>query len=219
MPLAAALFDLDGTLVDTAPDLHAAASAALEDLQMPAVPFSEAREYIGDGMPRFIKRLVTRQWWGEPADGVYERASARLAHHYMQHCVNSRPYAGVESVLQQCAQQGIKMACVTNKAERYTLPLLAACGLEGFFAAVVCGDTLEVKKPHPAPLLTAMQTLCSEAAETVMVGDSITDSRAAAAAGCKFICMTYGYHRQNTMPPADLQADEFAQIPALLAGI
>ena len=209
---AAVLFDLDGTLADTAPELHAAANAALAELEIMAVPFGEAREYIGDGMPRFIKRLITRQWWGEPAQELYQHAEQRLAHHYQRLCVNSRLYDGAAAALAQLAQREVPMACVTNKAQRFTVPLLAACGVAEHFAAVVCGDTLPVKKPAPDPLHAAMRALNVAPEETVMVGDSITASRASAAAGCKFICMTYGYHRENKIPPADAQAADFAQM-------
>lgn len=216
MPAAtgAVLFDLDGTLADTAPELHQAALAALTDSGLPPIQFMQARNYIGDGTPRFIKRLITRQWWGEPSAELYHQVHESFSTHYQNTCVHSRLYDNVLPVLDQFAAAGVKMACVTNKPERYTQPLLPALGLRDYFSAVICGDTLAVKKPDPAPLHAALNSLRVSAAAAVMVGDSITDSRAAAAAGCKFIFMRYGYYREP--PPADAAADRFEAIPPLL---
>ena len=211
---AAVLFDLDGTLADTAHELHQSAVAALTDAGLPPIEFTRARDFIGDGTPRFIKRLITRQWWGEPPAEVYQQVYENFSTHYQTACVESRLYDCVPSVLAQFAAGAVKMACVTNKPERYTLPLLQAHGLCRYFSAVVCGDTLPVKKPDPAPLYSALKVLAVPADAAVMVGDSITDSRAAAAAGCKFIFMRYGYYRQP--PPADAAADRFDAIPQLL---
>ncbi|MCH9705843.1 MAG: HAD-IIIA family hydrolase [Proteobacteria bacterium] len=208
----ALLFDLDGTLADTASELHAAAAAALSDLQLPPVPFEEAREYIGDGMPRFLKRLITRQWWGEPTENLYQQAYERMTHHYQNYCNRSNLYAHVPETLAQFKTRALPMACVTNKAERYSKSLLEKSGIAHYFSVVVGGDTLSVKKPDPAPLQEAMRHLAVTAENTIMVGDSIADSRAAVAAGCQFICMRYGYHRAGMLPPADYYADCFSQI-------
>lgn len=214
MAAAALLFDLDGTLADTAPQLYAAAAAALAESGCAAPPLEEARSYIGDGMPRFLKRMMTRQWWGEPPAAQYEEMHARFARHYQQRYADSPLYEGVAEALAALAARSFKMACVTNKAQRYTAPLLHARGLAQYFEVQVCGDTLPTKKPDPAPLRHAAAQL--GAARAIMVGDSIADSRAAAAAGYPFICVRYGYHRQRRLPPADATADCFADIPALL---
>lgn len=206
----ALLFDLDGTLADTAPDICAAANATLTELNKQPVTLAEARGYIGDGMPRFIKRMLTRQWWGEPDAELFHTAAARMMEHYARECVTApRLYDGVLATLKKFQEDGFPMACVTNKPARFTPPLLDACGLSIFFSAVVCGDTLPVKKPDAAPLLYACQTLGAPIKTAVMIGDSASDGQAAAAAGCRFIVVSYGYHR-DTLPPADGRADSFA---------
>lgn len=215
MRAVAALFDLDGTLADTARDLHAAAAAMLRDLSLPPVSEVEARGFIGDGMPRFIKRLITRQWWGEPPPELLARAQARVAAHYAAVCTRSPLYEGVAAALETLRGRGVRLGCVTNKNTCFAMPILRARGILEEFSVVVCGDTLAVKKPHPAPLLEAMRGLDAPAARTVMVGDSLADSRAAAAAGCRFVCMGYGYHREA--PPAAAVAARFGDIPDLVA--
>ena len=210
---AAVLFDLDGTLVDTATDFHAAASTTLADLKLPPVSLAETRSYVGDGMPRFIKRLLTRQWWGEPDEALFERANERMLENYEnENTARLQVYEGVADTLRALRQKAVKMACVTNKSTRFTLPLLDACGLDVYFDDTICGDTLEVKKPHPAPLLHACDSLGAAAADTVMVGDSITDQKAAVAAGCRFIVVSYGYHGEGPLPAADAVVDRFSDL-------
>ena len=169
----AALFDLDGTLVDSAPDIHAAACAMLADLRLPSLPFAEARQYIGDGMARFVKRTLTRQWWGEPDAGLLAKATARMRFHYEKACESSGVYEGVADTLAALKKRGWRLGCVTNKPGQFTRKVLAACKLSPFFGAVISGDSLPRKKPDPAPLLEACRQLEAGAADTWMVGDSI----------------------------------------------
>ena len=214
---AAALFDLDGTLVDSAPDIHAAASAALRDLSLPALSFAEARRYVGDGMARFVKRALTRQWWGEPDAEVFAAAAARMQFHYARKCAASRVYDGVMDTLAALKKRGVPLGCVTNKPARFTAPVLAACGLDEFFAVVISGDSLPDKKPHPAPLREACRRLGARLDLSWMVGDSEADAGAAAAADCRFAVVSYGYHRGGELPRAEKVIDNFSELLETIA--
>ncbi|MGU9951970.1 MAG: phosphoglycolate phosphatase [Gammaproteobacteria bacterium WSBS_2016_MAG_OTU1] len=211
--MSAALFDLDGTLVDSAPDIHAAACAMLGDLSLPILPLADARQYIGDGMVRFVKRVLTRQWWGEPDSGLLTRAVARMQFHYERECtVRRRVYDGVSDTLATLKQRGLRLGCVTNKPERFTRPVLEACKLDGFFETVIAGDSLPSKKPDPAPLQEACNRLQTPCADTWMIGDSIADAKAASAAGCRFAVVSYGYHRQGQLPAAEQVIHQFSDL-------
>lgn len=213
----AVLLDLDGTLVDSAPDIHAAASAMLRDLSLPEPPFDETRKYIGDGMPRFIKRMLTRQRWGEPDPALLAKAQAGMRAHYARECtVRRRVYEGVRGTLAALRRSGRLLGCVTNKPEQFTAPVLKACELDGFFGAVVSGDSLPAKKPDPAPLLEACRLLGAQPQKTWMVGDSDADAGAAAAAGCRFAAVAYGYHPDGCPPGADGVLRRFSDLSALL---
>lgn len=217
--MTAALFDLDGTLMDTAPDIHAAAAAMLHDLHLPPLPFDEARSYIGDGVSRFVKRALTRQWWGEPKAELLRQAETLMRKHYAKECTaRLLCYDGVKETLQLLHNKKIPMACVTNKPAIFSAPLLRACGLSRFFAVIVSGDTLQVKKPHAAPLLAAAKTLGAAIEDAWMIGDSPADGKAAAAAGCRFAVVRYGYHRSGELPPADEVLAKFADVVPLLTG-
>lgn len=214
----AALFDLDGTLVDSAPDIHAAASSMLRDLSLPPLPFAEAREYIGDGMARFVKRVVTRQWWGEPEESLLAAATGRMQFHYARECAGGRVYDGVIDTLAALKKRGARLGCVTNKPHQFTLPMLDACALGEFFDTVISGDSLPTKKPDPAPLQEACRRLSVRCETTWMVGDSCADSRAAAAAGCRFAVVSYGYHRDGRLPPAEKIVYNFPEVLYVIVG-
>lgn len=215
----AALFDLDGTLIDTAPDIHAAASAMLKELGLPPVEFVVARGYIGDGINRFVKRTLTRQWWGEPEDALLQKAEALMREHYKKECTaRLLCYDGVMDTLRVLQNNNVAMACVTNKPAAFSEPLLCASGLRSFFATVISGDTLTVKKPNPEPLLAAVKTINADIRQTWMVGDSAADAKAARAAGCRFAVVRYGYHRSGELPPADKVLEKFADVAPLITG-
>lgn len=211
--ISAALFDLDGTLIDSAPDIHAAAAAMLRDLSLPSLSLADARGYVGDGMPRFVKRALTRQWWGEPEQTLFAAAAERMQFHYARECTaGRRVYGGVVETLSALRDCGIPLACVTNKPARFTGPVLAACGLDKFFSAVIAGDSLPRKKPHPEPLREACRRLSASDEAAWMIGDSEADSAAAAAAGCRFAVVSYGYHRRGELPRAEKIIYNFSEV-------
>ncbi|HYL17922.1 MAG TPA: phosphoglycolate phosphatase, partial [Burkholderiales bacterium] len=180
--VSAVAFDLDGTLLDTLPDIAAAADSMLADLQRPAAGEATVRGYIGNGLGRLTKRLLTGQMDGEPPPEMFERAFESLKSHYRTTLSRrTKPFPGVETGLQRFKQEGLKLACITNKAEAFTVPLLHATGLSGFFDLVLSGDSLPKKKPDPLPLLHCAQQFGVPPAQMLIVGDSANDTRAARA--------------------------------------
>ncbi|MBI2800797.1 MAG: phosphoglycolate phosphatase [Gammaproteobacteria bacterium] len=188
------LFDLDGTLVNSAPDIAHAANSTLGDLDLPPIAFARVRSFIGNGAERLIHRCLTNDLNGDAPAALHREAYAKFQAHYQQClCDRSRPYPGVSETLGSLFERGLTLGCVTNKPARFTTPLLRDLELEHFFAITVAGDTLAHKKPAPEPLLYAIAYVGATAAATVMVGDSLTDLRAARAAGTHAYCVDYGY--------------------------
>jgi len=189
------LVDLDGTLIHTAPDIAAAANDMMTDLGLAQRPQPVVEGFIGNGVSRLVKRMLTGEMAAEPDAELYRRGMARFSHHYAA-CVaeRSRPYPGTRDGLDALRASGFTLACITNKAEAFTTPLLAALDLDHYFALVVSGDTLPRKKPDPMPLLHCCERLAVAPEHTVLVGDSINDVQAAGAAGMPVILVSYGYH-------------------------
>lgn len=188
----AALFDLDGTLLDTAEDLAAAANRMLAEIGRPGLDEVRIRDYIGKGVVNLVHRCV------EATGGGGEEEQRHALHVFERHYLagiadRSRPYPGVVDGLAALQRAGVAMGCVTNKAGRFTEPLLEATGLRRFFGVVVSGDTVARKKPHADPLLYAADKLGAAPAETLMVGDSLNDVLSARAAGCPVVVVPYGY--------------------------
>ena len=190
----AAAFDLDGTLVDTAPDLAVAANAMLQELAY--APLREARiaSMIGDGIDRLVARVLAAAG-GTAADGeALARATSAFRAHYARHLFErSRLYPGVLDGLIALGTRGIALCVVTNKASAFTRPLLRAAGLLDMFQLVLCADRPEQRKPSPHLLIAARTGLEVGADELVYVGDSRIDVAAARAAGCPVARVEYGY--------------------------
>jgi len=215
-PRRAVLFDLDGTLVDSAPDIAAAADRVLVDCGLPARGVERIRSYIGGGADRLIHRCLTDRLDGVADGALFDTALAAFFRHYAAGLtVSTLPYPGVIDTLAALRARGYALGCVTNKPGRFTAPLLAALALAPYFEVVVAGDTLAVKKPDPAPLLHAAALLGADAATTTMVGDSMADLKAARAAGMRVLCVSYGY--SPTARLADHAPDALVdRMPALL---
>lgn len=190
--LNALLFDLDGTLVDSAPDIAAAVDKALIAVGREPVGVDFARAWVGNGARNLISHAL-----GEPADDT--QIDETLQHFLVAYreavCVHSQIYPGVIAALDHLRELGLKLAVVTNKPEDLSLGLLSAVGLKDYFPVVIGGDTLAERKPHPLPMLTACERLGVSVAETAMVGDSRTDIDAAKNAGMRVFAVPYGYNR------------------------
>jgi phosphoglycolate phosphatase len=198
-------FDLDGTLLDTLPDIAEAGNRMLMDLGRAAVSLDTVRGFVGNGIPKLTKRLLTGELDGEPPSELFDRALGRFEAHYRDTLtLQTRPFPEVESGLARFAELGLPLACVTNKAELFTLPLLEATGLRRFFDLVVSGDSLPRKKPDPLPLLHCAQQFGIRPDVLLVIGDSTSDAQAARAAGCPLFCVPYGYTRRGVR---DLNCD------------
>ncbi|HZF84346.1 MAG TPA: phosphoglycolate phosphatase [Burkholderiaceae bacterium] len=203
----AAIVDLDGTMVDTLGDFVAALNGMLDDLGLPQVTPSVVETRVGKGSEHLI-RAVLQHVQAPADDDLYDRAWTRYQHHYL--AINGRHsllYAGVAEGLQGLAARGLRLACLTNKPRDFARPLLEAKGLAGYFDHVFGGDDFERKKPDPLPLLKTCEALGTVPARTLMIGDSSNDARAARAAGCPVVLVTYGYNHGE--PVRGVDADGF----------
>lgn len=218
----AVLFDLDGTLVDSAPDLCSALNHVLAGRGVATIDQAKVKHLVGNG----ARALLARGFWGEEAeppaveDDFFKAAVADFLAFYGDHLTDhSQPYPGVPETLESLRREGFQLAVVTNKPEYLTHRLLAGLGLDHLFEAVVGGDTLPQRKPDPAPLLHALAGLGTPPHRAVMVGDSDNDIFAARAARCPVVAVSYGYARGR--PVAELNpdrvVDRFEQLAPLLA--
>lgn len=191
----AALIDLDGTLLDTAADLGHAANAMLEQLGMPQRDLATLTTYIGKGIPKLVHRALTGDMDREADATLFGRALDIMERQYaLASGSSAMPYPGVMEGLARLRAAGVQLACVTNKAARFTTDLLERKGLTDFFAVVVCGDSLARKKPDPLPFAHACERLGIAPAHAAVIGDSANDIIAGKAAGCTVIAVTYGYN-------------------------
>ena len=215
----AAIVDLDGTMVDTLGDFVAALNAMLADLSLPGVDATATGAMVGKGSEHLIRSVLAHVVpAGRDVDALYEQAFALYQHHYL--AVNGRHstvYPGVVEGLQALRAHGLKLACLTNKPGSFALPLLAQKGLDVFFDPVFGGDAFTRKKPDPLPLQKTCEALGTAPARTLMIGDSSNDARAARAAGCPVVLVTYGYNHGEPVHGVDADAfvDSLARIPGL----
>jgi phosphoglycolate phosphatase len=201
----AAIVDLDGTMVDTLGDFVVALNLMLRDLSLAAVDGRAVETMVGKGSEHLIASVLRHVG---AADALYERAWERYQHHYLaingQH---SEVYEGVATGLAALRERGLRLACLTNKPTAFALPLLAAKGLDRYFEQVFGGDAFERKKPDPLPLRKTCEALGTLPARTLMVGDSSNDAKAARAAGCPVVLVSYGYNHGE--PVRGVDADGF----------
>lgn len=192
------MFDLDGTLVDSVPDLAAAVDAMLLEQQYARAGEEKTRLWVGNGASTLVRRALA------DVDGIdesqvdealHQYSLERFLHHYRRasgrHC---KLYPGVKDALERLRQAGVRLALVTNKPSEFVPHLLTDIGIEQMFDAWLGGDSLEHKKPHPAPLLHLLQQYQTSAAQSLMVGDSRSDISAAKAARVATLGVSYGYN-------------------------
>lgn len=227
----AAIVDLDGTMVDTLGDFAVSLNHMLGDLGLPPIAPAAIERMVGKGSEHLIHSALAHvltapgsafahegaEALQARAQALFERAWERYQHHYLaingQH---SALYPGVIEGLGALRAQGLRLACLTNKPGAFAQPLLAAKGLAGFFELAFGGDAFERKKPDPLPLLKACEALGTVPARTLMIGDSSNDAKAARAAGCPVVLVTYGYNHGEPVPAVD--ADGFVDSLAQIVG-
>jgi len=213
-------FDLDGTLVDTAPDLIAALNVVLVEQNMEPAPMSAVRQLVGHGVRGLLTRayqmaglMITEERIGELRPRFIEVYQASIA-------VESRPFSGCLEALTDLKARGARLAVCTNKPHGLSETLLAALDLTRHFDAIVGGDTLPVQKPDPAPLLEAIRRAGGDPARAIMVGDASPDVGAARAAGLPCVIFSFGY---NDRPAADLGGDllidSYGELTAAITGL
>ena len=199
------LFDLDGTLVDTAPDLMAGLNVCLAEHGYAAVDEELTRRWVGHGAAKMIEQALAHQGSDALPVNLAKSMLDRFLDYYVAHIADeSAPYPGVREALASLGRRA-GLGVVTNKASRLTTALLDALDLARCFGIVVCGDTLGVPKPAADPVLYACASLGVDTQRTLFVGDSITDVQCARAAGCDVVCVPYGY--SGSIAPEDLGAD------------
>ena len=213
------LIDVDGTLVDSVPDLAYCVDEMMKQLDMPIHGEEKVREWVGNGVERLTRRALIGQLDGEPDEALFKKAYPIFLDLYAENTSKrSCLYPGVEEGLAYMQAAGYKLGCVTNKAEQFTHPLLKELGVFDRFSIVISGDTLPEKKPHPMPLLHAAEFFGVEPANALMLGDSVSDVKAARAAGFQIVCMSYGYNHGVDIREANPDAviDSMAELQGLL---
>jgi phosphoglycolate phosphatase len=210
LPIDLVLFDLDGTLADTAPDLAAAANRQRAQRGLEPLPIEQLRPMASHG----ARGLVGRALGLAPGDAAYEAARLEFLAYYEQAlCVHTRLFAGMAETLDRLEAEGRRWGVVTNKASRFTDPLMELLGLNRRAACVVSGDTTPHAKPHPAPLLHALQVCGLPAERGVYVGDDRRDIEAGRAARMRTVIAAYGYLGE-AVPTEDWGADHSIDTPS-----
>ena len=189
------LIDVDGTLVDSVPDLAYCIDEMMKQLGQPVHGEARVREWVGNGVERLVRRALIGKLDGEPDEALFQQAYPIFMDLYAENTSKrSSLYPGVREGMDALIRAGYKLGCVTNKAAQFTIPLLKDLGVHDDFAIIISGDTLEKKKPDPMPLLHAAEFFAVDPVKALMVGDSVSDVKAAHAAGFQIACMTYGYN-------------------------
>lgn len=189
------LIDVDGTLVDSVPDLAYCVDEMMKTLGREPYGEERVRDWVGNGVERLVRRALIGQLNGEPDDEAFAEAYPVFLDLYAENTSKrSVLYPGVREGVEYLKSAGYQLGCVTNKAAQFTIPLLQDLGIHDEFGIIVAGDTLPVKKPDPAPLLYAADFFSARPEQSLMVGDSQSDVKAARAAGFQIVCMSYGYN-------------------------
>lgn len=213
------LIDVDGTLVDSVPDLAWCVDAMMRELGLPERGETRVRHWVGNGVERLVKRALINELDGEPDEVQYNRALPVFQDLYSENTSKrSSLYEGVSEALDFLKTTGVRIGCVTNKASRFTLPILKDLGIADYFEIVICGDMVERKKPDPMPLLQAAEQLQTAAEASLMLGDSMSDVKAARAANFSIVCMSYGYNHGEDIRDShpDAVVDSMAEIKNII---
>ncbi len=209
------LIDVDGTLVDSVPDLAFCVDEMLKQLDMPTRGEASVRHWVGNGVERLVKRGLINELNGEPDEALYNKALPIFRELYAENTsVRSCLYDGVPEAMEFLKSTGVKIGCVTNKASEFTLPILKDLGISDYFETILCGDQVERKKPDPQPLIMSAEKLGVSPKASMMLGDSMSDVKAARAAEFSIICMSYGYNHGEDIRDynPDAVVDSMAEI-------
>lgn len=211
------LFDLDGTLVDSMPELAYCSNQSLDEMGRATLPIETLSTFVGKGLDRLIIRFLANDINASSVEPeLFKQAKAIFNRHYhANNGVFSELYPKVIETLQRLQDRGFKLAVVTNKAMEFTIPLLEKKGISHYVNVVVGGDSCAHKKPHPAPILLALEQLNSTVDSAVFVGDSLNDAQAAEAAGLPCLILPYGYNEGQAISKpesGDLVKDMMAVI-------
>lgn len=201
------LLDLDGTLVDSIPDLAFSVNKTLLDLSIQERTLDDIRSWVGNGVEKLLHRALTNDIDGEAETDLFDMAFEKFMAIYANNtCTLSNCYPGVIEGLNQLKLQNIMLGCVTNKSGQFVGPILEKLGIMDHMSIVIAGDTLPKKKPDPLPLLHAASVFDKSPELSLMVGDSESDVNAARAAGFQIVCVSYGYNHgrdiRETRPDA-----------------
>jgi len=189
------LFDLDGTLLDSLPDLYSASVSMAKTLNIAPLSLLQVEQWVGNGAAMLVQRILANQFLPPAPDPRFDQALELFMTAYHQlGSQQTRLYPGVEALLSALQQAGVRQGVITNKPSRFTKPLLAKFGILHYFDLVYSGDTFIEKKPHPMPLLEAAQQMGVELAQCLMVGDSSNDINAAKACGMPCLGVRGGYN-------------------------
>lgn len=202
----AVLIDLDGTLIDSAPEISRAANQMLLAMKLPTLPGETVKSFIGEGALTLIKRCLHTATEQVPANSLLDQAREIFFNTYSKIAPESKPYPQVISGLNQLKAMGLPIACVTNKPSLFTEPILKANGLSSFFDVVMSGDSLNKKKPDPDQILYICKQLELDPWEVVLIGDSNTDILAAKNAGCYVFTVPYGYNQGLAIDASQVDA-------------
>ena len=209
------MIDVDGTLVDSVPDLAYCIDEMMQELDLQKWGEAKVRHWVGNGIPKLVERALTGELEGRPIKEVFNIAYPIFLDLYEDNAAQrSYLYDGVREGLDYLKSQGYQLGCVTNKSEQFTHPLLKALGIFNDFKIIISGDTLVKRKPDPMPLLYCAEHFNLKPEECLMLGDSVSDVKAARAAGFDIICMSYGYNHGNDIADEnpDLVIDSMTQL-------
>jgi phosphoglycolate phosphatase len=198
------IIDLDGTMLHTAQDLHIAVNRMREGLGLAPLNLETAISFVGKGADNLVRKAIGVDFSENEVEQRFAEAMALFEQHYFD--VNGEfasAYPGVHEGLQEMQDKGLRMACVTNKPIAFTLPLLKKTGLHDYFEIIYGGDSFAKKKPDPMQLLQVCADFELKPAQVVAIGDSINDSQAARAAGCKVLAVPYGYNHGQAIQDVD----------------
>jgi phosphoglycolate phosphatase len=209
------MIDVDGTLVDSVPDLAYCIDEMMQKLGMQKWGETKVRHWVGNGIPKLVERALTGELEGRSIKEVFDIAYPIFLDLYEDNTAQrSYLYDGVREGLDYLKSQRYQLGCVTNKSEQFTHPLLKALGIFNDFKIIISGDTLPKRKPDPMPLLYCAERFNLKPEECLMLGDSVSDVKAARAAGFDIICMSYGYNHGNDIADEnpDLVIDSMSQL-------